>query len=48
MDLGLAWPLSTQTGWGQVGFNMALQMLRLGKTRQTGFIIDTNIGQVMA
>lgn len=31
--LGLAWPLSTQTGWGQVGFNMALQMLRLGKTR---------------
>jgi glycosyltransferase involved in cell wall biosynthesis len=33
MDLGLAWPLSTQTGWGQVGFNMALQMLRLGKTR---------------
>ncbi|MCK6442358.1 glycosyltransferase family 4 protein [Elstera cyanobacteriorum] len=33
MELGLAWPLSTQTGWGQVGFNMALQMLRLGSVR---------------
>ncbi|KJV06980.1 hypothetical protein VZ95_20385, partial [Elstera litoralis] len=31
--IGFGWPLSTQTGWGQVGFNMVLQMLRLGKTR---------------
>lgn len=31
--IGFGWPLSTQTGWGQVGFNMVLQMLRSGKTR---------------
>ncbi len=29
--IGFAWPLSTQTGWGQVGFNMVIQMLRGGE-----------------
>lgn len=31
--IGFAWPLSTQTGWGQVGFNMVLQMLRQGEVQ---------------